>query len=258
MTPTSLDDQIARAGTILRATPHLAVLTGAGASAESGVPTFRDALTGLWARYDPQQLATRAAFEANPKLVWGWYQYRRELVRQAAPNPGHRALAALEARMRVTIITQNVDDLHERAGSTDIIHLHGRIAEDKCLDDCRGAPTLIEVPDRDARDGPPPCPYCGRPVRPNVVWFGEMLPPDALQRAWKVAASCATMLVIGTTGLVTPAGDLPRIAQRTGAQVIEINPDDSAITPLAHLKLDGPAGAIMPRLLAALEAGDHA
>lgn len=251
-----MDDKITRAAKLLSAARKIVILTGAGVSKESGVPTFRDALDGLWARYDPQQLATRSAFQADPKLVWDWYEYRRDLVRKAAPNPGHFALAQLESKLPnipITIITQNVDDLHEQAGSTDIVHLHGNIARNKCFDDCQGSPTLIDISkiEWDKTGGPPPCPYCGGWVRPDVVWFGEMLPPDALERAAQLSIACDVMLVIGTTGLVTPAGDLPHHARRAGAQIIEINPTDSAITPIAHIKLDGPSGEIMPRVLEA-------
>lgn len=251
-----MDEQIRQAAAILSAARRPVVLTGAGVSRESGVPTFRDALDGLWARYDPQQLATPQAFRADPKLVWDWYQYRRDLVRQARPNPGHLALVALEGRLAaLPIITQNVDDLHEQAGSTDVIHLHGRLMQNRCFFDCQGAPTLIDLaalPDWDHAAGPPPCPHCGRWVRPDVVWFGEMLPPDALERAVRLSATCDVMLVIGTAGVVAPASQMPSYARRSGAHVIEINPAASAITPLAEVWLAAPSGEALPLLMQAM------
>lgn len=255
-----MDDKIKQAAEILAAAQRLAILTGAGVSKESGVPTFRDAMDGLWARYDPQQLATPDAFRANPKLVWDWYEYRRDLVRQARPNPGHFALAALEKRLQraektCTLITQNVDDLHEQAGSTDVIHLHGRIMQSKCFHDCQGNPTLIDISQItwDKTSGPPPCPHCGKWVRPDVVWFGEALPADALERAAQISISCDVMLVVGTAGVVAPAGDLPHYAKGYGAKVIEVNPTRSAITNIAHVWLDGASGELLPRVLEAMD-----
>lgn len=250
-------DPIQQAAALLRRSQNLVVLTGAGVSKESGVPTFRDALDGLWARYDPAQLATVEAFRRNPKLVWGWYTYRREMVARARPNPGHRALAALEKHFPLlTIITQNVDDLHEQAGSAHIIHLHGSIAESKCFDNCQGSPTLIDIRALayDPEQGPPACPHCGGWVRPNVVWFGEMLPQDALQEAYALCASADALLVVGTSGLVTPAATLPGITRGGGGQIIEVNPDYSMITRIADIKLEGPSGQMLPLLVEALNA----
>ncbi len=248
---------IKQAAAVLRGAHDLAVLTGAGVSKESGVPTFRDAQEGLWAQYSPEELATAQAFLRNPKLVWDWYQFRRELVRRARPNPGHIALAKLEDHfLSMRVITQNVDDLHEQAGSTHVVHLHGNIARSKCFANCQGSPTLIDLSDLDddPAAGPPKCPYCGAYVRPDVVWFHELLPADALQDASVAAQLCDVMLVVGTSGLVHPAAHLPEIAHQRGAKIIEVNPIDSAITPIAHLKLTGPAGVILPQLVAALDA----
>lgn len=253
------DTQAARiqlAAERLRNSRKPVVLTGAGVSKESGVPTFRDAVDGLWAQYDPSQLATPTAFMNNPKLVWDWYEYRRSMISTARPNLGHRALADLEQRFpHLPLITQNVDDLHEQAGSTNVIHLHGNIAQSKCFFNCQGDPTLIDVSTLawDKENGPPACPHCGRWVRPNVVWFGEILPADQLQAATAASRQADMMLVIGTSGLVTPAASLPGAAQSAGAFIIEINPDYSAITRMADIKLDGPSGEVMPRLLAALD-----
>jgi NAD-dependent deacetylase len=249
------DHLIQEAARRLAASRRLTVLTGAGISKESGVPTFRDAADGLWARYDPMQLATRDAFQRDPRLVWDWYEYRRGLVRQAQPNPGHYGLAAMQRRFpHVKLITQNVDDLHERAGSTDVIRLHGKLAASRCFFDCRGSPTSVDVSllEWDRTNGPPRCPYCGRWVRPDVVWFGEMLPPDQVEAAAEASATADVMLVVGTSGVVTPAATMPVIAKRARAVIIEVNPVESEITPLADIWLAGPSGEVLPRLLEAL------
>jgi len=254
----SLPEAIAQAAALIGASERLAVLTGSGISQESGVPTFRDAQTGLWERYDPQALATREAFRRNPKLVWDWYEYRRRLVRQAEPNPGHRALADLEDLLpQVVIITQNVDDLHQRAGSSDIIPLHGAILRSKCFTDCQGNPTIIDVaalPDYDPQSGPPRCPHCGGWVRPDVVWFGEALSRELLERALRVAESADVMLVVGTSGVVQPAASLPFAARQRGAQIVEVNPTPGIITSIADLWLGSPAGVILPQIVAAIRA----
>jgi NAD-dependent deacetylase len=243
-------EKIDSAARLLAESQRLVVLTGAGVSKESGVPTFRDALEGLWAQYDPQRLATPQAFRRDPKLVWDWYEYRRGLVRKADPNPGHAALVALEPLLpQVVVVTQNVDDLHQRAGSTDVVPLHGAIMRSKCFDACQGEPTVIDVaelPDYDSVDGPPRCPHCGAWVRPDVVWYGESLSGAVLGRASDLAQTADVMLVVGTSGVVQPAASLPYVAKRAGAVVIEVNPQPSAITQLADLWLDGPSGEVLP------------
>jgi NAD-dependent deacetylase len=255
MLPVELIQQTAEQ---IRSSRHTVVLSGSGVSRESGIPTFRDAMEGLWARFDPQQLATPEAFQADPKLVWDWYEYRRELVRTAQPNPGHYALSELERRYpNMRIITQNVDDLHERAGSQNVIHLHGNIAQSKCFDDCQGDPTLVDLSaiSWDSDSGPPPCPHCGRWVRPNVVWVGEMLPETQLEAAYNASEKCDVMLVVGTSGIVAPASHLPQVTRRAGGIVIEINPDETAISHLATIRLQGPSGEILPRIMEALGDG---
>jgi len=240
----------------LLAAKQIVVLTGAGVSKESGIPTFRDALGGLWTRYDPTELATPQAFRENPKLVWDFYEYRRELMRPAEPNPGHYALAALQKRFpTLRIITQNVDDLHERAGSTDVIRLHGNIAHNKCSANCQGNPTLVDVSQItwDKTSGPPPCPHCGKPVRPDVVWFGEMLPSDQLEHAAKLLQIADVMLVVGTSGMVSPSAEMPGIVKDNGGVVIEVNPDYSMISRIATLKLEGPSGVMLPQVVEALD-----
>jgi NAD-dependent deacetylase len=251
-----MSGEMEQAAGILRSAGLVAVLSGAGASKESGIPTFREAQTGLWARYDPQELATPAGFRRHPRLVWEWYQYRRQLVRAAVPNPGHLALAALEERVpRVVVLTQNVDGLHQAAGSSDVVELHGNILRTKCAADCQGDPTLVDLTslsDEARAAVPPRCPYCGGPLRPDVVWFGEMLPARAINRAYQISTECDAMLVVGTSGVVYPAAALPAMAHEAGAPIIEVNPEPSGITPLATVFLRGRGGDVLPELVTAV------
>jgi NAD-dependent deacetylase len=231
----------------LRRAQRVAVLTGAGISAESGVPTFRQAQTGLWARYDPQQLATPQAFRRQPQLVWDWYAWRRELVAGAEPNPGHFALAEMERRVpHFALITQNVDSLHQRAGSVAVIELHGNIARVKCSAEAR---VVNGWPETDER--PPRCPDCGAPLRPDVVWFGEALPRAALEAAIVAAESADVFLTVGTSGQVYPAADLPFAAQSAGALTVEINPEETPLSADMDYVLRGPSGVLLPSLVAA-------
>jgi NAD-dependent deacetylase len=229
----------------LRNAGHIAVLTGAGVSAESGVPTFRQAQTGLWAQYDPQELATPEAFQRNPGLVWEWYAWRRELVAQAKPNPGHFALAEWERLVpRFSLITQNVDGLHQQAGSQQVVELHGNISRTKCFADGRSVPNWLPTD-----EVPPRCPHCGSYLRPDVVWFGESLPYVALQTAVAAAQSCDVFLAIGTSGIVHPAASLPIEARQAGAIIVEINPERTALSPYMNHVLTGPAGVVLPELV---------
>lgn len=250
----SFDEKLQRAAALLRGAKRLTVLTGAGVSKESGIPTFRDSLDGIWAQFDPMKLATPHAFQQDPALVWDFYTYRLGIVRDAKPNPGHIALAALEKYVGAyPLITQNIDGLHEAAGSTNVIHLHGQINRSKCFAACQGDPTLIDVstlPDKDA--SPPKCPHCGAYVRPDVVWFGEMLPLKELNAA-RNALRCDVMLVVGTSGVVQPAAEMPFTAAWNGAQIIEVNPERSEITEVARVWLNAPSGEALPRLVALLE-----
>jgi NAD-dependent deacetylase len=253
---------ITQTAAALGSSTRLVVFTGAGVSKESGIPTFRDALDGLWAKYDPQQLATPEAFRRNPKLVWDWYTFRRGLLAAAAPNPGHYAIAQLEDWLpQVVVITQNIDGFHQAVGSSDVIELHGNLSRNKCFANCRGEPTLVDVDelawDKDA--GPPRCPYCEEAyVRPDVVWYHEILPASALQRAQEFSATADVMLVVGTSGAVYPANQLPVLAKRSGATVIEVNPDVSLITKYADIFLEGPSGEILPQVVAAMDAAGEA
>jgi NAD-dependent deacetylase len=234
----------------LRSARRVVALTGAGISAESGVPTFRDAQTGLWAKYRAEDLATPEAFLTNPRLVWSWYVWRRQLTEQAQPNPGHAALVQFQERFaEFTLITQNVDGLHARAGSRDVIELHGSIATTLCFDE--------RIPIADFTDDGqtcPRCPGCGAWLRPGVVWFGENLPRAALERAERAAASCEVLLSIGTSSLVQPAAGLPLLAKRHGALLIEVNPSPTPLTPHADEVVSGPAGQVLPQLMQQLDA----
>jgi NAD-dependent deacetylase len=234
-----------------RSAKRVVALTGAGVSAESGIPTFRDAQTGLWAKYDPMQLATPEAFARNPKLVWDWYEWRRELFRDKKPNPGHYVLAKMEKFFpHFVVVTQNIDGLHRVAGSTDIIELHGNLGRDKCS---RENVLIDRAEARTTDDGLFVCPRCGAYLRPDVVWFGEALPRDALDRAFQEAMQCDVLMSIGTSSLVEPAASLPRIAQQAGAFIVEINPDETPLSQSADVVLRGKSGAVLPKLLALLK-----
>lgn len=229
----------------LRRARAVTVLTGAGISAESGIPTFRDSQTGLWAKYDPHELATPEAFEANPTLVLDWYRWRYTLVQQSAPNPGHYALAALEERVPIfTLITQNVDGLHRAAGSQHMIELHGSLSQLRC-------PAEGTFFDGWPDEAHPHCPTCGSLLRPNVVWFGESLDPQALDMALKASRSCDIFLTVGTSGIVEPAASLPYEALRSGAQVVEINPTATPLTVYVQHHFPHPAGVVLPALVQA-------
>lgn len=231
------------------------VLSGAGVSRESGIPTYRDALEGIWAQVDPMKLATPRGFRNEPRLVWEWYEYRRSLMRPAQPNPGHWAIAALEDLLpQVVIVTQNIDGLHHAAHSSDIVELHGNIYRNKCYANCQGDPTLIDLdalPPNPA-SVPPRCSHCGAWVRPDVVWFEEMLPSALLQRAQQVCRQADVMLVAGTSGVVYPAAQLPLVAAEHGATIIEVNPEATPISSIARWHFAGPSGVVLPQIVDAL------
>lgn len=232
----------------LRRAQQVAVLTGAGVSAESGVPTFREAQTGLWARYDPQQLATPQAFRRNPQLVWEWYEWRRDLIGSAEPNPAHHALAEMERHIPAfTLITQNIDNLHREAGSRNLVELHGNIGRNKCFEEGRIVTDWDPTTDTPAR-----CPECGGLVRPDVVWFGEALPANALAEAIAATRACDVFLSVGTSALVHPAAALPLEAAENGARTVEVNPEETPVSVWMDYILSGPAGEVLPALVTAV------
>jgi len=224
----------------------LAVLTGAGVSQESGVPTFRGE-EGLWRQHRAEELATWQAFETDPKLVWSWYDYRRQVVSDSEPNPAHAAIAELEKGYpHFSLITQNTDGLHERAGSTALVELHGSIWRARCT----AEQTVHDLPESPLTQIPPLCPDCGSLLRPDVVWYGEPLPMDAYERSHEIASSCDAMLVVGTSAVVHPAASLPLVAKHMGAFVVEVNPAYTPISALVDATLLGKAGDIMQELAA--------
>ena len=222
------------------------MLTGAGVSAESGVPTFREAQTGLWEQYDPLQLATPEAFARDPELVWRWYRWRRDLVASAEPNAGHRALAELQSLVpRLTLVTQNVDGMHQRAGSSDVIEFHGNLFSDRCSTEGRIVQATADEP-------VPLCPECGSYLRPGVVWFGEAIPEDALHASFAAAADCCVFLSVGTSALVYPAAGLADVAREAGAITIEVNPSPTGQSESYSASLRGNAGKVLPQLVESL------
>lgn len=231
----------------LRAAKSIAVLTGAGISAESGVPTFRDSLTGHWARFRPEELATPEAFQRNPSLVWNWYAERRSRLADVQPNPGHVALARIEARVPAFMLaTQNVDGLHHRAGSRNVLELHGNITRTICSVERCVIPVWPPT-----EETPPRCPNCRQWLRPDVVWFGEVLPGAELSAAREAAVTCDVFLAIGTSAVVYPAAGLIDEALDAGATVVEINPHPTPQTPRVAFALAGPAGEWLPALVRA-------
>ncbi len=233
--------------TLLRGTSKLVALTGAGVSQESGLRTFRDAQTGLWAQYKPEELASPDAFARDPKLIWDWYAWRREAVKSVRPNAGHYALVEIEKRIpKFTLITQNVDGLHRMAGNRNVLELHGNIQRVRCAD-CY---TIAEAWDDDT-ESVPRCKQCGGLLRPDVVWFGEALPRDQLETAVEAARSCEVFFSIGTSGVVQPAASLAFAAHNRGAVVVEINAEPTPLTAKADYSLHGKSGEILPELVRA-------
>lgn len=260
----ALTQALTQARAALAAARHTVVLTGSGVSAESRIPTFRDAhesgsgdgddtMRALWAEFDPQTLATPEAYAADPEMVTRWYDWRRLKCLRAEPNPGHTALADMQRRAvsegrSFTLITQNVDGLHQRAGSADVIELHGSITAWRGVNTSRPYPETGPLPDGPFTDYPPRFPD-GEPARPSVVWFGEALPERAITAAEAALASCDLFLSVGTSSLVYPAAGMIHTARSAGAATIEINPDDTPISGMIDIALRGPSGKILPRLL---------
>jgi NAD-dependent deacetylase len=240
---------------LLRA-EHIVVFTGAGMSAESGIATFRDAQTGLWGKYDPHVMASPKGYLADKALVWGWYEWRRIQVLQAKPNAGHFAIADLANHVeRLTLITQNVDDLHERAGSRSVVHLHGSLHQPRCF--CCSSPYTFSdyIPDEPVdvcRKEPPVCTQCNGSIRPGVVWFGESINDTDWEYAEQAAMKCDLIFSIGASLLVWPAAQLAERAILHGAKLIQINPDSTALDSKAIVNFRGKAGEVLPAMLHAL------
>jgi NAD-dependent deacetylase len=229
---------------LVREATHIVAFSGAGLSAESGVPTFRDADTGgFWVDYDPQKLASPEGFRADPELVMSWYNDRRRGVHRAQPNAAHRALAA---RPDIVNVTQNIDDLLHRAGAENVIQLHGTLTVDRCDARCG----YTELVDLGAPEPLRPCPMCGTRLRPDVVWFGEMLPAKAWRQAEQACLACDLMLVVGTAAEVYPAAGLIGLARSGGSAIVVINTKPSEASAMADIELIGPAGELLPALLA--------
>ncbi|HUU37530.1 MAG TPA: NAD-dependent deacylase [Candidatus Desulfaltia sp.] len=238
----AFETKLTELGRVLRSGQRIAVLTGAGISAESGIPTFRDK-DGLWKQFRAEELATPQAFYRDPGLVWEWYDWRRNIIASKKPHAGHRVLARWEGLFPFfVLITQNVDGLHRRAGSQNVLELHGNIWEVRCTKEG----TVAENYESPLRSIPPLCPACGSIVRPNVVWFGEALPSETLEEAYAASASCDLMFVIGTSAFVQPAASLPLLAAQRGATVIEVNPEPTPLTSSADFVFQGKAGDVLP------------
>jgi len=233
---------------LLLRTSKLAALTGAGASQESGLRTFREAQTGLWSQYKPEELASPEGFARDPKLIWDWYAWRREAIKAVRPNAGHYALVEIEKHVpQFTLITQNVDGLHRMAGSRNLLELHGNIQRVRCAECYTFADTW-----GDDTESVPHCEVCGGLLRPDVVWFGESLPRDQLEGAIVAARSCEVFFSIGTSGVVQPAASLAHAARNRGAVVVEINAEPTPLTEKADYFLQGKSGEILPELVKAV------
>jgi NAD-dependent deacetylase len=244
---------------VLLKSKKMVFFTGAGISADSGIPTYREKLSGIWAGYDPRDLETAKAFRDNPALVWGWYLWRRLLVAQAEPNAAHFAITRMASSQRqVSVITQNIDDLHERAGSLNVVHLHGSLAMPKCFACHRTAvlpPDQSEVPNDGALIEPPRCQRCNGKMRPAVVWYGEDLPAQAWKAAMLLVKECDVLISVGTSGIVMPAAGIPDLALAAGASVIHINKIDVAMGEHKEFMLMGAASEVLPLLLERIEIG---
>lgn len=237
------------------ASRQITILTGAGVSAESGIPTFRDRLSGLWQRFNAEALATPAAFRSDPAPVWGWYEWRRMKALRAEPNPAHFAIAEMAQRVpELTVITQNVDNLHERAGSENVTHLHGSLHAPRCFACARPFQLPAEIPDEPEggrRLEPPHCLHCGGRIRPGVVWFGEPVRKEAWEAAAGAVRSCDLFMSVGTSSVVFPVADLMNLAAGKRATIVQVNPRPTRWDELATFSLPGPAGEVLPELVTA-------
>lgn len=248
---------IEQAVDVLLKAKKVVFFTGAGISADSGIPTYREKLSGIWSEFDPRDLETAKAFRDNPALVWGWYLWRRLRVAQAEPNAAHLAVRRLaNSQRKISVITQNIDDLHERAGSLNVVHLHGSLAMPKCFACHRPAVVSTDqtaVPDEGALIEPPRCQRCNGKMRPAVVWYGEDLPPQAWKAAVLLVKDCDLLISVGTSGIVMPAAGLPDLALASGASVIHVNKADVAMGEPKEYMLMGSAAEVLPMLLEKIE-----
>lgn len=251
--PMTIDANVKQAVDYIKTANQVTAFTGAGISKESGISTYREPQEGEWAKHDPMMLATTLGFTLNPKLVWRWNMHRYDKMRNSQPNPAHLALTKLRTiKPSFKIITQNIDDLHERAGSTDITHLHGSMLAFKCAGNCQGVPTHVDL---DAMgytysedDFPPHCPHCDNYyVRPNIVWFGEQLPVKAVQEMRIFINVTDVLLVVGLSGAITYGA--PNLVKQNGGKIIEVNPTRSDITDLADIWIQAPAGEALPQII---------
>ncbi|MBC3450856.1 NAD-dependent deacylase [Pseudomonas mosselii] len=242
-----------RAAEALRRSKRVVFFTGAGISADSGIPTFRDKLTGLWEKHDPQRLETADAFRENPALVWGWYLWRRLQVSSAEPNSAHLSISKLaHAGWEVSVITQNIDDLHERAGFQDVVHLHGSLMGVKCFACHRPVelnPEQVEISEEGQLVEPPRCARCNGRLRPGIVWFKENLPDDAWRSAVQLVRRCDLLISVGTSGVVMPAASIPDMALAAGASVIHVNLEDVGLEGANEIMVIGRAEVVLPALL---------
>ena len=250
-------DKLAQVAQRLHAAHSVVILTGAGVSKESGIPTYRDAQDGEWSKIDSRQVATVEGYRANPQLAWRWSESRRDAMQKARPNAGHFAIAELENLLpNVTILTQNIDGLHQASGSKNVIELHGSIHRHKCFENCQGNPTPIHLADLPTNENqePPVCPHCGAWVRPDVVWFNEILPDEPFVRARSLVDTCDVLMSVGTSGVVMPAASFPYRAKRwNDAYVIDVNPAVEEITLYADLHIAAPSGEALPEIVRALQ-----
>jgi len=239
-----MESELNAAGRVVRESRSICVLTGAGVSAESGVPTFRGP-GGLWRNRDPMSLATPEAFAADPKTVWEWYQWRRELIRKCAPNPGHEAIARIEREKEdFLLVTQNVDGLHRLAGSRKVVEFHGSIWTVRCVGCGREMEVRSDFPVL-----PPRCPSCGAPLRPGVVWFGEQIPPAALETSLAMLKRCDLLVVAGTSSVVQPSASFALAVARRGGTVIEVNLEETPVSDAARFSFRGKTGELLPLIL---------
>ncbi len=247
----SLKDAVEELAQRVSASPKITVLSGAGISAASGIPTFRGA-GGLWKNYSPQELATAEAFHRDPRLVWEWYNWRREVISKCQPNAAHKVLAAWSKRYPgFTVITQNVDGLHEKAGTENVLRFHGSIWEVLCWEKCPSSPSRWRDETVPFPRIPPSCPYCGGLIRPGVVWFGEGIDTNIMERSI-AALDCGVFLTIGTSAIVYPAAGLAAEARSRGAFTVEINPETTGMAELLDLAIPAPAEEVLQEVESSL------